>query len=530
MKRAVLAAAVLIACAIPQVASAAAGVQHLHFRAGPYKITPGANLILLDTNHVPKPAEDGYMVRMAPNLHYALPNGKCCGAIPRVDVIHLHHGVWLSNGKAGAGEGNGYVGGLYPFMAAGEEKTVYEFPSGYGYPIGKNDFWALNYMIHDLTNDGAKVFITYDIDFVPKSSPAAASIKPLHPIWMDVKSHNIYPVFDVHRFSGKNGKYTFPDMAKNPYHGGTALNTFTVDHPGTLVGTAGHVHPGGLYDELDDVRAGATPSGGAIAGTVPHSVRLFRSLAHYFDPRGPISWDMAMTATAPDWRPHLSAGDTLRISATYETKRASWYEAMGIMVAWEAWDSESGGVPGSTDPFSRATDQAGHVTHGHLAENRHHGGSVSVGVNVKKFPECFTHKVVIGGFHYTPGDFTSTGRDRCTPTIRQGQSLTFVNADSIADGKLLSALYGKFTSQQAQDYINSIFHSVTSCQYPCGLDTGISYPLANGAGSYDSGQLGPDTPAVGKLTWSTPAGLKPGTYTYFCRVHPFMRGVFRVIH
>jgi len=184
-------------------------------------------------------------------------------------------------------------------------------------------------------------------------------------------------------------------------------------------------------------------------------------------------------------------------------------------------------VPGSTDPFSHATDQAGHVTHGHLAENRHHGGSVNVGVKVKKFPECFTHRVVIGGFHYTPGDFTSAGRDRCAPTIRQGQSLTFVNADSIADGKLV--LFGNVTSQQSQDYINSIFHSVTSCQYPCGLDTGISYPLANGSGSYDSGQLGPDTPAVGKLTWSTPTGLKPGTYTYFCRVHPFMRGVFRVI-
>ena len=160
------------------------------------------------------------MVRMAPNLHYALPNGKCCGAIPRVDVIHLHHGVWLSNGKAGAGEGNGYVAGLYPFMAAGEEKTIYTFPTGYGYPVGKNDAWFLNYMIHDLTDNGAKVYITYDIDFVPTSSPAAASIKPLHPVWMDVESHNIYPVFDVHRFSGKNGKFTFPDMAKNPYHGG----------------------------------------------------------------------------------------------------------------------------------------------------------------------------------------------------------------------------------------------------------------------------------------------------------------------
>jgi hypothetical protein len=103
----VLLGAACLAAALPGSAFAAAGVQHLHFAAGPYKITPGANLILLDTNQVPKPNQDGFMVRMAPNLHYALANGKCCGAIPRVDAIHLHHGVWLSNGAAGAGEGNG---------------------------------------------------------------------------------------------------------------------------------------------------------------------------------------------------------------------------------------------------------------------------------------------------------------------------------------------------------------------------------------------------------------------------------------
>jgi plastocyanin len=30
------------------------------------------------------------------------------------------------------------------------------------------------------------------------------------------------------------------------------------------------------------------------------------------------------------------------------------------------------------------------------------------------------------------------------------------------------------------------------------------------------------------VTWKTPRDLGPGTYTYFCRVHPFMRGAFRV--
>jgi plastocyanin len=515
-----LAVASLIALtAIPAAAQADVApsqVQHLHFRAGPYNVTPGANLILLDYNHVPKPAEDGFMVKMIPNLHYARPDGSCCGAVPRVDVVHLHHGVWLSNGSAGQGEGNAYSG-FYPFMASGEEKTAYELPPGYGYPIGAHDMWVLNYMIHNLTAKTRRVYITYDIDFVPATSPLASSIKPVHPIWMDVESRHIYPVFDVPRHSGRNGKYTFPDMARNPYGSGTPLNEFTIDHPGTLVATAGHVHPGGLWSDLDLIRSGATPASGTVRGAEPNSVRLFRSIAHYWDKRGPISWDMAMSGTAADWRPQVSAGDTLRVSATYETRRASWYESMGIMVVWEAWDDTAG-----TDPFARPLDEQGHLTHGHLPENNHHGGSVWLGVNPLKFRQCDRSRVTIAAFSYLPGDFTATGTNRCIPTVRHGQSLTFTNEDASPDAQFNPITPGPL-------YTQSIFHTVTSCQNPCGLDTGISYPLANGRGGYDSTQLGVGTPASGQLQWKTPANLRPGTYTYFCRIHPFMRGVFRII-
>ena len=70
------------------------------------------------------------------------------------------------------------------------------------------------------------------------------------------------------------------------------------------------------------------------------------------------------------------------------------------------------------------------------------------------------------------------------------------------------------------------------CQSPCNRDTGIAYPIADGSRQFDSGQLGTnapfDAPATGRITWKTPKNLSPGTYTYFCRVHPFMRGSFRV--
>jgi TonB-dependent receptor len=38
----------------------------------------------------------------------------------------------------------------------------------------------------------------------------------------------------------------------------------------------------------------------------------------------------------------------------------------------------------------------------------------------------------------------------------------------------------------------------------------------------------PITAAANRKTWRTPTNLRRGTYTYFCRVHPFMRGAFRV--
>jgi hypothetical protein len=520
-----LALLALLVGAQPATAASSPGVQHLHLSAGPYNIIPGANQDLVDLNRVPRPTGAGYIVRMAPNLKYAKPDGSCCGAIPRVDVIHLHHAVWLSNGAAGIGSGAAFVG-FYPFMAAGEEKTIFSQPAGYGYPIGRNDGWVLNYMIHNLTPVATRVYLTYDVDFVPATAPAAAHIKPVNPVWMDVESRHIYPVFDVKRYSGRNGALTFPNQAANPYGGGQPLNEWRVPRDGTLVSTAGHVHPGGLWTQLDLLRPGARVTAasrrrGVSTGTVPNSVRLFRSNAHYWDKRGPISWDMAMGATPRDWRVRVRTGDTLRISATYETRRASWYEAMGIMVAYISYDDASGRTAG-VDPFVRAPDQVGHVTHGHLAENNHHGGSRSLGANALKFPSCSRSQVAISVFLYRPGDFTSTGPNRCLPTVRQGGSLTFKNLDA--------------SSQPVPDfifpnagYLRSIFHTVTSCQNPCGLDTGISYPLANGAATYDSAQLGFGTPAADRLTWSTPTNLKPATYSYFCRIHPFMRGAFRVL-
>jgi plastocyanin len=459
------------------------GIQHLHYEFGPVAIAPGQNNIEFRLNNQ-KPQVPGYITRFRPDLVYAS-NHK----VPRVDVIHLHHGVWIFNGA--------------PVFAAGEEKTIFNAPQGYGYHYSQNDNWLMNYMIHNLTPRGTSVYITYDIDFVPDSEPAAQSITRIYPQWMDVAGIKSYPVFDANKGTGARGKYTFPGDARGkakldigPAH------TWTVRNDVTLVGTAGHLHPGGLYDDLSVTRGNETKL-------------LFRSVAKYFEPAGAVSWDVSMTATKPDWRVALRPGDTVDVSSTYDVRRASWYESMGIMVVFVA----VGHQPDARDPFTDGVDSTGLLTHGHLAENNHHGGAVNRALpdprSLLSGPP--TRNVDIQGFAYTRGDLALTGSRGRPPVVRAGRSITFKNLDSVPG--------------QAQD--TAIFHTITSCREPCNRTTGIAYPIANGRVRFDSKELGFGpaglTPASNRQTWKTPRSLRSGTYTYFCRIHPFMRGSFRVV-
>jgi plastocyanin len=90
---------------------------------------------------------------------------------------------------------------------------------------------------------------------------------------------------------------------------------------------------------------------------------------------------------------------------------------------------------------------------------------------------------------------------------------------------------------------SAIYHTITSCRYPCLGSTGAAFPLADGDTSgkrpldFDSSELGYGAPGIGPakqtLNWELPVtrqrGYKPGeTVTYFCRIHPFMRGAFEV--
>ena len=167
---------------------------------------------------------------------------------------------------------------------------------------------------------------------------------PAQPLWMDVAGLRAYPVFDVHKGQGKRGKFTFPDQATAVAAGGRRRAPASTRPPAdmTLLATAGHLHPGGLWTDLKATRGSRTKE-------------LFRSEAKYFEPAGAVSWDVSMTHTEPGWRVAVKAGDRLNVSATYDTRRASWYESMGIMVVCVRRRER----PGAKDPFKSKIDWRG---------------------------------------------------------------------------------------------------------------------------------------------------------------------------
>jgi plastocyanin len=512
------------------------GQQRTTFFVGPFDVTSGQNRIsnrpIVGSG---RPSVDGWITRIEPNLVEA------DGTVPLSSRVMFHHGVWLNQSRPDPT----FPGYPQRFYATGEEKTTMELPDGFGYRYLKSDVWILNHMIHNLVPDPMELYITYTVDFIPDGSPLAEGIKPVRPIWMDVENGSGYPVFDVLRDSGgRDGEFTYPQDADDPY-GNWKKNEWTVDRDGVLLQTIGHVHTGGLSTELYLNREGARYEGPRCRGFKPLTARqkrnwskqrkrsyvrkektrvrkcrntqpnvvgdrveIFRSGAFYFGNRPPISWDVAMIGTKPNWRVEVKAGDVLELQTTYETKIASWYESMGINVVYMA-DAEDADGP---NPYEKRVDYPGVLNHGRLAENRDHGGDKMVAPNPAKLPSGLLSSgpISIGGYSYGAGNFRLPGTAGRPPVVEQGDTFTFQMAPN--------------------DVANEIWHSVTSCKSPCNRSTGISYPIADGDFQFDSGQMGTGgAPTVNRTTWSTPSYLPVGTHTFFCRIHPLMRGAIRVV-
>jgi plastocyanin len=556
--------------------------ERMHFSFGPITVKPGQNDVLLGPVTIEKPWYDGYITRFQPDL--VDESGKA----PPIDVAHLHHATWL-NGDPQYGNG--------PFFAAGEEKTISAWPRGYGMGIGARDTWLLLYMVHSEVARPMEVWITYDIDFVAKEDAEKAGIVNTKPIWLDVQQKRIAkgapstggnPVYNSQKGFGHFNKRlgikecSWPDenCARHDVYGGVTPQQgkaiklagadwkVTPDMDGTLVLMGGHLHPGGVRDEVSLVRNGKEKL-------------IHISDAVYWDRRKPKvaetntknwnSWDFSMTGTGAffGWKVNLEKGDILRLNSTYETEHSSWYENMGIVMAWVAPKDPHGadGVDVFKDNVTldrRASIKASHprkipyptgcrpdlkgpkkrlclrgqVTHGHLAEASNFGGC--------RFGHCpklpkkngpLVDEITMTNFTYGQADMSvALGENSMVsefgiPRVKKGKTVRFYNLDTFAN----------------------IWHTVTRCKEPCTGQTGLNYPVANGGIGRRTDKMDFDSTEVGYGVFFSPASgqlgdddksteealrdgaywdFKPnrtGTYTFFCRIHHGMRGVIKVV-
>jgi hypothetical protein len=541
--------------------------QRLRFSFGPIAVKPGQNDVLVEPVKIEKPVRDGFITRFKPNLV------RADGTVPPVEQVHLHHGTWLAEPNYGSG----------PFFAAGEEKTIAPFPKGYGMPVKASDTWLLLYMVHSAVSQPMEAYITYDVDFVPQAKADALGLTPAYPVWLDVRPSG-YPVFNVQRDFGTGDTCTWPKeqcAAHDPFgrefvgqgqpgngvgtdftlpDAGARLGRISNFQGGTLIGIGGHVHPGGLTNDIDLVRPGGETvrvkrtRRVRVRGKVVrrrrwvrkrvHASRIYTGQAQYWNREDrskgggpPTSWDFSMKVTGlPVWGVRVKPGDILRSNATYDRRIQSTYENMGIAVTLLVPNREDGTpqAPG-LNPLKATKDRRnecpsgglqakrrrlcdkGIPTHGHYKENANAGRAAGEWSNPRRGAP--TSNVAVVDFLYEPGDLSTLSMTGL-PTVKLGTKLRYTNLEG-----------------------GWIYHTATSCAFPCLGPTGAAFPLADGRSSsgrpldFDSSEMGVGVPAIGpakqrldyELDVTPERGFQPGEIvTYFCRIHPGMRGAFEV--
>ena len=400
-------------------------------------------------------------------------------------------------------------------------------------------------MIHNLTaRGGRQVYITWEIDWVPETDPGAHRHQP-----GDDPAGSTSPAprrstrsSTPSAASTRNGdgKYVFPDeVPTDPSLPGyeeraniSPARSWTVPNGGvTLVFGAGHLHPGGLHVDLQVARDG--PDAGTVDGDDPSEVQTAVPL------RRPLlrarrrrelgrqhGGDAAGLADQPEGRATRS-----RSTPPTTSSKASWYESMGILpLAVTTRDD-----PAARDPFDDAAAVQADVRRGRhphprpaAREHRPQGAQEPRSSRTRASSEQGPRVPAVGDRRSTasatrPGGYSARpglpAAARCARRWSSpGTSVTFTNLDALP------------TMPQTEQ----AWHTITSCKAPCNRGSGIGYPLAAGrSSSTRASSATAPAPArevtTGSNVYTTPPLTKPGkTYTYFCRIHPFMRGSIRV--
>jgi plastocyanin len=238
-------------------------------------------------------------------------NGK---PIP-IQRLMLHHIVFLNGGNPSAGrvlpdatcktltfpDNQTTVPALAErFYSAGEERSVFDLPNGYGYKVSAQDRWGMLFMVMNHRDRSDSAFIQYTITYT--TEPEAAELRDVTPFWFDVENCKADPFFDA------------PGGGKP---GSTITKRFVWTAPKNLriVAGQGHVHGGAKIVRLRQLDCGNRVAAESIPtwGTRRHPFYTVRPILH--EP-GPIN----MTRFHSDVGIPVAKGQRIEFEAVYDNE------------------------------------------------------------------------------------------------------------------------------------------------------------------------------------------------------------------
>ncbi len=227
-----LTVALLLAAGVLATASASAATLHVTRTIGPIAVG-GYQVVQNDRIGIPNPGVDGDITHM--DVDIVDKHGR---PLP-ITRIMLHHIVFLNAGDAAFPRHDPTCGtftmwdsvATIPaiaerFYAAGEERAQLQLPPGYGYPVQRDDTWAMTYMLMNHREQPDEAYIRYHMTVVTDTP-----VQPVTPYWLDVNNCLVDPIYNI------------PGGCR-PGSTDTRSRSFTIPTAGRVVAGLGHMHGG----------------------------------------------------------------------------------------------------------------------------------------------------------------------------------------------------------------------------------------------------------------------------------------------
>jgi plastocyanin len=437
-------------------------------------------------NVVPTPPEDGYITHMETDVV-----DDVTGEQVPIQRLMLHHIVFtnLAHQDTTCG-GKGYTGfdgrkdfgatfAPQRFYAAGEERAKMSLPAGYGYQTKGADNWGIVAMVMNHRSSSDHAFIHYEVTI--DSNP----LTPVTPYWFDVRDCRADPIYNIpsvaqkakkakkgkkstasaaskHKKShGKKGKKRKKTAAAPPTTDETEDVTFA--HSGYLIAGAGHVHGGAIKETLTEPGCGnrQVAESDPTWGLPDHPFYNVRPILH--EP-GPIN----MSAFSDPTGLPVNAGETLRLNSIYDDSQPH-VRVMGIMIAYFA-----------ANPA--VTQNCGPVPNWTILKTNQPGRSGPIPFTIPLTGLDANGQAI--PINAPPGQIQNAGSNTVIPV-----------GDRFFGDPNLRVKQGSYLTWQ---FASNELHNVT---------------LANGPLGIGSDNLDGNRTFTQKLN-------RPGTYRFFCALHP----------